>query len=77
MPEAFVARASVMIDAPRAKVLAAALPPRDHQAFGRWSADANLGIQDNNTTPRELEHSAGGWRLVLHNLKALPEGARE
>jgi len=52
-------------------------PPRDHQAFGRWSADAKLGIQDNNTTPRELEHSAGGWRLVLHNLKALPEGARE
>ena len=33
-------------------------------------------VQDNNTTARELEHSAGGWRLALHNLKALLEGAR-
>src|SRR5205814_10414841 len=34
-------------------------------------------VQDNNTTTRELEHSEGGWRLTLNNLKALLEGTRQ
>jgi len=29
--------------------------------------------QNNNTSRKELEHSEGGWRLTLHNLKSLLE----
>jgi uncharacterized protein YndB with AHSA1/START domain len=32
--------------------------------------------EDNNVSPPELAHSEGGWRLALHNLKALLEGSR-
>ena len=28
----------------------------------------------NNMNPRELEHSEGSWRMVLHGMKALLEG---
>ena len=34
-------------------------------------------VHDNNATTRELEHSEGGWRLTLNNLKALLEGTRQ
>ena len=33
--------------------------------------------EQGNRSTRELEHSAGGWRLALNNLKASLEGARE
>jgi uncharacterized protein YndB with AHSA1/START domain len=34
-------------------------------------------VQDYNRTARELEHTEGGWRHTLHNLKALLEGTRQ
>jgi uncharacterized protein YndB with AHSA1/START domain len=30
--------------------------------------------EQGNTTRRQLEHSAGSWRMVLHGMKALLEG---
>jgi uncharacterized protein YndB with AHSA1/START domain len=38
-------------------------------------AQTNLSVtEQDNTTTRELEHSQGSWRLLLHNMKALLEG---
>jgi len=32
--------------------------------------------QQGNKTRRELEHSEGSWRMVLHGMKALLEGTQ-
>ena len=58
MAETFVARVSLIINAPRAKVWDALVDPEKFDYAHE----------------QELAHSQGGWQLALGNMKALLEG---
>src|SRR2546430_14234725 len=134
MADTFVARASVTIDAPRARVWDALVNPETIKAYmpvtdvlSEWREDSpivwksefqgksfevrgtvlrleperlleydhsrpifrssavpqpperyqRVTIEQNNTTQKEFEHSAGSWRMVLNGMKALLEGRIE
>ena len=56
-----------------------ALAPRDHQVVTIELRDVGARTEvsvteRNNKNPREFEHSAGSWRMVLNGMKALVEG---
>ena len=54
-------------------------PPENYQrvtiALSDEGAQTHLSVTErDNMTKRELEHSQGSWRMVLHGMKALLEG---